>query len=232
MPRPQLLLCYHKVGPAGEHGRWLNVEPEGLARQVAFFVRRGWRFRTASEAHRREGGTVGFHFDDAYASALAHAPEIFAGGGTRATFFVVPAQIGGSSLWDGDRAAPLAGLDALREAKLAGHEIANHTMTHPRLGDLDEEAQSREIGEARRTLSELGLLRPEEGNSICYPWGSHDPATTPAALAAAGVSAGFSLAKRPPRPNDPLWALPRIAVAYSDSVAKLLYKIHIRPHLP
>ncbi len=232
MPRPQLLLCYHKVGPVGAEGRWLNVEPQRLAAHLAHFVRRGWGVRAASEAHRRERGTVGFHFDDAYASAVEAAPPVFARHGVPATFFVVPSQVGGSSVWDEGRAAPLAGLDALRRARDAGHEIANHTLTHPRLADLGIEAQTREIAEARESLLRLGLLDPELSPTVCYPWGGHDPATTPAALAAAGVAVGFSLAKRPARPEDPLWALPRLAVAYSDSIPKLLYKIHVRPRLP
>lgn len=230
MPRPQVLLCYHKVGPVGENGRWLNVEPETLAAHVRYFVRRGWPLRVASEAHRREAGTVGFHFDDAYVSALLHAPPIFVRFGGRATFFAVASQIGGASVWDGERAASLAGLDALRKARAAGHEIGNHTRTHPRLGDLGLEDQAREIVVGREALAGLGLL--DEGAAVCYPWGSHDVVTTPSALARAGVQVGFSLAKRPVAPTDPLWALPRIAVAYSDSVAKLLYKIHVRPHLP
>ncbi|RYG64907.1 polysaccharide deacetylase family protein, partial [bacterium] len=230
MPRPQLLLCYHKVGPVAQEGRWLNVDPGTLALHLEFFLRRGWGLRTASAAYRREPGTVQFHFDDAYASAVEAVPAVFARRAARATFFVVPTQIGGASVWDGDRAAPLADLESLRRAKEDGHEIANHTLTHPHLGRLSVEEQTREITEARRILLERDLLHPdgrESADAICYPWGDHDPVTTPAALTLAGAGVGFSLAKRPARPSDPDWAVPRIAVAYSDTVAGLLYKIHI-----
>lgn len=235
MPRPQLLLCYHKVGPVAQEGRWLNVEPGQLAQHLEFFLRRGWGFRTASAAYRREAGTVQFHFDDAYASAVETVPIVFTRRAARATFFVVPSQIGGASVWDGDRAAPLARLDNLRNAKDGGHEIANHTLTHPRLGELSPEEQAREIVEARRALRDRDLLhlgQSGEGDTVCYPWGSCDATTTPDALAAAGIRVGFSLAKRPARTDDPLWALPRLAVAYSDSVAGLLYKMYVRPQLP
>ena len=235
MPRPQLLLCYHKVGPVAEEGRWLNVDPGTLALHLEFFLRRNWAFRTASAAYRREAGTVQFHFDDAYASAVETVPVVFAGRSVRATFFVVPSQIGGTSVWDGDRAGKLADLDALHRAKEDGHEIANHTMTHPRLAELSVPDQVREIVEARRVLRERDLLhlgQREAADAVCYPYGSYDAATTPQALALAGGRVGFSLAKRPARPSDPDWAIPRIVVAYSDTVAGLLYKIHVRPRLP
>lgn len=227
MPRPQLLLCYHKVGPEAEEGRWLNVEPDRLRAHIRYFSRRGWGFRTASQATEREAGTVGFHFDDAYVSAVRSAPPIFAEFGVPATFWVVPPLVGGSSVWDGDRAGALADWTCLAELKRGGHEIGNHTMSHPRLSTLDATAQRDEIAGAREALEERGYA----SDTLCFPYGDHD-ATTLAVMRDLGLRAGFAVGKRPARESDDVLALPRIVVAYSDSVAGLLYKTYIRPKLP
>ena len=224
--RPQLLLCYHKVGPVAENGRWLNVEGATLAAHARHFTRRGWGFRTASQAPLRERGTIGFQFDDTYASALRHGREILDPFGITATFWVVPSLVGMTSVWDGDRAASLAGWDDLTSARDTGHEIGNHTLTHPHLPTLDPGAQMSEIFQARQLLGARGF----PGGTVCYPYGEYDAGTLGAMLRLR-CEAGFRLGKRPALPTDGLFQLPRIAVAYSDSVPKLLYKIWVRPRL-
>lgn len=227
MARPQLLLCYHKVGPAAEEGRWLNVEPDRLRAHVRYFLRRGWGFRTASHAHLREPGTVGFQFDDAYDSALRHTIPIFDDSHVPATFWVVPSLVGDHSRWDGQKAAPLANWDQLIDAQKAGHEIGNHTSSHPRLSSLDNVGQRDEIAGARAMLSERGVPT----DTLCFPYGDHN-GTTLFEMKDLGLKAGFTVAKRPAQASDDVLALPRIVVAYSDTVAGLLYKTYIRPHLP
>ena len=220
------ILCYHKVGPAAEEGRRLNIEPARLESHVRYFVRRGNPVRRAMElAGPWPDGVVCFTFDDAYESALRHATEVMERQGARGTFYAVVDKIGGSSDWDGSMARPLAALPLLLNAQAAGHEIGNHTLTHPHLDRLDLEAQEREVLEADRRLREAGIVP----GSFCYPYGDFDPHAE--SIVARQYQVGVALRKRHATPHDPKSSLSRIVVAYSDSLPMLMYRLHVRPLL-
>lgn len=59
----------------------------------------------------------------------------------------------------------------LRSLSQAGHEIASHTLTHPILTGLDDEALRHELSGSRRALEPI-TGRVVEG--FCYPNGDHD----------------------------------------------------------
>ncbi|MBX7135619.1 MAG: polysaccharide deacetylase family protein [Fimbriimonadaceae bacterium] len=222
------ILCYHKVGPVAEEGRRLNIEPSRLTEHAAFFVRRGFRTVLAGDlAGEWPDRAVCFTFDDAYVSTLTHGVEAMQRAGALGSIYAVAGLVGRASSWDTGNQRPLADWDLLLQAQEAGFEIGNHTMTHARLGDLDRTGQTEEIAAASNALSERGLTQ----RSFCLPYGSHNP-ETPLALQSAGVTVGLALSRRPALPTDNRLLLPRIVVAYGDTLPKLLYKIHIRPVLP
>jgi len=222
-----VILCYHKVGPQSEEGRWLNIEPLQLARHVQLFTRRNFEFVTATQLKSKEWGKwVAFTFDDAYTSAVSNAPALLEDVGGRGTFFAVPSLVGQSSSWDGELARPLAGWKALRELQASGHEIGNHTNTHPRLDSLSLTGQILEISEAQRRLLQEGI----ETESVCFPYGNFNKETL-SVIRECGMSVGLMLGKRVASSVDNRLCLPRVIVAYSDGVVKLLYKIYIRPLL-
>jgi peptidoglycan/xylan/chitin deacetylase (PgdA/CDA1 family) len=117
----------------------------------------------------------------------------------------------------------LAKWDALRSAQSAGHEIGNHTLTHPRLDGLGDADVEREIQGAHDRLIEEGL----HPRSVCYPYGAYDDRSLKAAENA-GYKVGMAVRAAP---GAPLLALPRVVVAYSDSLPLLLYKLKLRPLL-
>lgn len=222
------ILCYHKVGPIDEEGRFLNVEPSHLKAQAAFFHRRGYRFVRARElAGEWQHRSVCFTFDDAYESAVSQAVPILSDIGATATFYAVSNKVGGTSDWDGELARPLAGWDLLRWAMEHSFEIGNHTANHVRLDKVDEATARREVAQGLASLSQHGFGLA----SFCYPYGMHVEASR-AAVAAAGHPIAVSLGKRAATPNDDRLALPRITISYGDRLAGLLYKLHIRPKLP
>lgn len=222
------ILCYHKVGPIAQEGRRLNVEPATLNSHVRYFVRKGRRFaRTGDLESGVPGGCVCFTFDDAYISALVNGVEILRRHGVWGTLFAVPGMVGGESSWDAGEARPLAGWDALKAAQAEGMEIANHTMNHCDLTTLPMAQQAAEIEAAEDLLIQHGL----GGRSVCFPYGKFNSGTL-AAMDQEGCKVGLALGRRSARPGDDLRCLPRIVVGYSDSLAKLLYKIHLRPKLP
>ena len=222
------ILCYHKVGPVEVEGRALNVEPALLDAHVRFFRRRGCTFLRASDLDDPwPDRAVCLTFDDAYVSALTHGCEILYSHGVTATFFAVPSLVGGSSDWDGERARPLASWETLIQAQDLGFEIGNHTWSHPDLSTLALAEQQEQWTRADQSLREHGLVP----RSFCYPYGRMNPSSTEAARLA-GATVAVAIKKRRAKPDDDRLALPRIVIAYSDSIPKLLYKMHIRPLLP
>ena len=159
-------------------------------------------------------------------SAVTNAPSVLERHGFRGAFYVVPSLVGLSSTWDGDKARPLADWDSLLAVAARGHELGNHTLTHPRLDSLPQSEQHVEIEAASKVMHARGI----EVSSIAFPYGSFNSETL-SSMSTAGIEVGLALGKRPVG-TDPINCLPRIVVGYSDSVAKLLYKIYVRPKLP
>jgi peptidoglycan/xylan/chitin deacetylase (PgdA/CDA1 family) len=223
--RTCVILCYHKVGPLAEEGRRLNVEPARLRQHLRLFARRGYQFVKAQDLRspwpRR---TVCFTFDDAYASTLAFAPPILKEAGGVGCFYAVAGKVGQTSDWDGALARPLADWPALERAQSEGHEIGNHTLTHPHLRDLPASEQRAEITDAHRILTDHGI----ESRSFCFPYGSLGD---PELLGDTGYRIGLSLQKAIAQETDDPLRLPRIVVAFGDTIPLLLYKVHVRPRL-
>lgn len=221
------VLCYHKVGPISEVGRFLNIEPTRFRQHIEFFQRRGARFVLSRElpACRAEPNVVCLTFDDAYTSALTHGREVMLSAGVRGTFFAVAERIGRTSDWDEERAQPLAPLELLLEAQDQGFEIGNHTKRHPKLNELDPKSQAEEIMHAATALRAIGLVI----DSFAYPYGLSD--TSARNLVANSHHVGLALGKRLATSQDPLDSIPRFVVSYSDSIPKLVYKIWLRNRL-
>lgn len=224
---PLLAFCYHKVGTEAEEGRRLNIDPRRLASHVRFFQRRGYEFVKAGDLASRSSGRVAcFTFDDGFQSTLDHGVPVFSRLGAPMTIYAVSDRVGEASTWEGEQPRPLAPWDRLLEAQRAGHEIGNHTATHPRLASLSREEQFAEIRRCDEALRSHGL----EPGSFCYPYGSLNDESH-AVVKEAGYQVGMALGKRLPRLDDPLEAIPRIVVAFGDALPLLLYKLYVRPRL-
>ncbi|MBN9503178.1 MAG: polysaccharide deacetylase family protein [Armatimonadetes bacterium] len=222
-----IVLCYHKVGTEEKEGRRLNVHPRRLDSHVRFFLRRRYAFARGRDlAGGVTGRTVCFTFDDGFVSTLENGQPVFDRHGLPMTIYAVSDRVGETSLWEDELARPLATWERLKEAEDAGHEIGNHTATHPRLGLMSFEDQLAELVRCREALAAQGF----QPGSFCYPYGSLN-GDSRRAVREAGYSVGMALGKRAVRPGDPIEALPRIVMAYGDGLPLLIYKLSIRPHL-
>lgn len=112
-------------------------------------------------------GAVSFTFDDARLTQIDRGLDILARHGAQATFYVSPQNL----------EQRLAGW---REAARAGHEIGNHSLSHPCSGNFEfsrdnalEEMSlpdmERELDEASRRIEELLGVRPA---TFAYPCGN------------------------------------------------------------
>ena len=217
------VLCYHKIGPASEEGRRLNVEPARLEAHLRYFVRRKLPICRADSL---VDGGVCFTFDDAYASTLTHAIPIFDRYCEKATFYAVTDRVGKTSEWDAPQDRPLATWDDLLIAAKNGHEIGNHTQTHPHLDQLRLEDALAEIDGADAALRAQGL----DAASLCYPYGHHT-AELASVLRTRQYRSVMTLSKPVAgRMQEPL-AMPRTVVGYSDALPMLLYKLFVRPRM-
>jgi peptidoglycan/xylan/chitin deacetylase (PgdA/CDA1 family) len=195
MPTP-LILCYHAIG-----SHWtssLAVPEETLDRQLSLLRRRGYVGLTFAEAERRRLSetvperTVVVTFDDGFASVLLAAPVLEAAG-FPATVFVPTrfvdtgeplsfAQAHG--LADGAHTEALRPLswEELADLRDRDWEVGSHTVTHPRLTTLDDNALREELELSREAIQRrLGAC-----TTVAYPYGHAD-----ARVAAAAERAGY-----------------------------------------
>lgn len=221
------ILCYHQVGPESEYGRWLNVEPQQLTKQIGFFVRRGYKAVTGGELSDSWGPRqFCLTFDDGYEGTLTYGLDVMVKLGVTGSIYVVPEKVGLTSDWDEDRARPLADWEMLQKAQSLGFEIGNHTVDHCRLAQLKQSEQAAKLQSAQEILARKGL----QARSVCFPYGSYS-AVTEAAMRDSGQTLGLALGKQIAREDDPRWRLPRIPLSFRDSVPLMLYKVFIRPKL-
>ncbi len=222
-----LILCLHKVGPQGAEGRFLNMEPERLRRNIRFLKRRGLAFVQAKDLRGiLPERSVCLTFDDCYTSTMTHGVSVLRQEGVTASFYAVAGLVGKASEWDADRARPLADWAELRQAASEGFEIGSHTYSHAHLGELSLEDQIAEIRKGDLKMKEEGL----PPTSFCLPYGSQNE-HTPSAIKNCGHLVGLALGKRLATGADDRLLLPRVILAYSDGSAGLMYKAWVRPKL-
>jgi peptidoglycan/xylan/chitin deacetylase (PgdA/CDA1 family) len=99
--------------------------------------------------HRRdlEAPLAALTFDDGPSVWTEQILDLLAGSGARATFFVCGAAIGGREA-------------TLRRCIAEGHEVANHTHTHPELRQLDRAAVFAELDSASAAIESVIGTRP------------------------------------------------------------------------
>ena len=99
--------------------------------------------------HRREAGAplVALSFDDGPSLWTEQILDLLAVAGARATFFVCGAAIEGRE-------------GTVRRCVAEGHEIANHTHTHPELRELDRAAICAELESASAAIASVTGARP------------------------------------------------------------------------
>ena len=224
-----LVLCYHAVSESWDSE--LAVTPDQLERQVGLLIRRGYeptRFLDAVLAPR-SGRTLAITFDDAYRSVYELARPVLRGLGATASVYAPTEWIGserpmrwpGIDQWvgtpDEGELLPM-GWPELAELAEEGWEVGSHTLSHPRLTELDDERLAAEL-EGSRSACAAGLGRPCE--TIAYPYGDVDDRVV-AAAGAAGYRAGGALPHAPHAATALRW--PRVGIYRWDGPTRFRLK--------
>jgi peptidoglycan/xylan/chitin deacetylase (PgdA/CDA1 family) len=177
-PLPQALM-YHSISRTqGDDA--LCTSPERFENQMVYLKRRNMRGVSMKELLLAmnagdAGDLIGITFDDGYEDFLSAALPTLERLGFSATVFVVAGMLGKENTWD-HRGAPrrrlrLLEANGVREISERGIEVGSHTVTHPRLPDLDPDTLVHEVSDSRQILSKI-IGVPVEG--FCYPYGDLD----------------------------------------------------------
>ncbi len=219
------ILAYHEVSPEPHPGfRRYSVTVREFTRQMGWLAARGYQtidLDTLVRA-RTDGATlprrpVIITFDDGFQGCFDHAAPVLEAHGFTAVFYLVTGFVGGTSRWMLSELGVelrLMGWDAVRRLANAGFQCGVHTVTHPRLTQLEPERRRAELEDARRRLEDE-LDRPAV--HLAYPFGAYDAAVRASAgeagyLTACSTRPGLSGA------DDDLLALHRITIHGSDSM--------------
>ena len=212
------ILMYHNVGtpPVGARMQKLYVSTDNFDRQCWLLRRLGMRGVAMGEGLRalRTGGAQNLavlSFDDGYADNLTEAAPILRAYGFQATCYVVSGAVGGHNSWDAEQLAvakPLMDQSAIGQWLACGNEIGSHSVSHPRLTELDRASAMHEIADSRR---ELQRITGTPVDHFCYPYGDHDPLSMELVRNAGYVSA-VTTRRGPALPGSDPFRLPRISV--------------------
>jgi peptidoglycan/xylan/chitin deacetylase (PgdA/CDA1 family) len=221
--RLPLILCYHAVDSSWDSH--LSIAEELFAAHMDALRNRGYVGLTFAESERlRNAGalpdrSVVVTFDDGYATSLKRCKRLLDRVGFPATAFVVTSFVDsgepmcwpGVERWTTEAPDEMRSVDwpALRALVEDGWEVGSHTVDHPLLTEIDDEALERQLADSRRRIvDELGACE-----TIAYPYGVADERVAGAA-ARAGYVAGCTL--KPAHRVDDRYRRPRVGLFAHD----------------
>ena len=178
----------------------------------------------AAEAALQDGA-VAVSFDDGHEDFHRYALPVLESLDIPATMFVVAGKLGGTDDWmpAGNSRMPLMTAEQVRELPRRGISVGSHSLTHPRLPELDDTALGQELRESRERLSELAA---HPVDLLAYPYGLHDERVVRMARAAGYVGACSTRSGFNTSDVDPM-ALRRIDVYGTDSLRAFQHKLEL-----
>jgi peptidoglycan/xylan/chitin deacetylase (PgdA/CDA1 family) len=227
------ILFYHRVADDRDP---LAIAPRRFAAQMELLAASGYRVVDVAEAARllaadaQPDRVVGLSFDDGYRDVADHALPVLERLGFRATVFIATGVTDGTARFTWYRQQPplLDWSDIVALDRRSPFSFEAHTVSHPNLTALDEEAARREIAGSKAAL-EARLGRTVEG--FCYPAGLYGERER-ALVAGAGFRAATTCEPGANVPgSDPL-TLRRTAIDGTDRLIDLRAKLaggHDRP---
>ncbi len=166
----RLLIYYHGIR---------DCDVESFARQMAYLSEFCEVVRPSeiiSSDFDPEKTLIGITFDDAFSSAMDLAVPILREHELPAGFYVPTGNLGNAPSWEVSNEAAgnnerIITAEQVRELNGYGFEIGSHTVSHPKLPNLDDRQLTSELTDSK---SELEDIVGHEILTISYPNGKHD----------------------------------------------------------
>lgn len=177
LTRAPTILMYHGIARPGERPSRFVLPASSLRRQLSWLRRRRRPVLSLDDyvelRDRNElppPNAVILTFDDGYADNAELALPLLQELGLPATVYVISSAVGKANDWDTGVLAgrPVLSWEQLRELVDGGLGIGAHTVSHPRLNELEAAAAEHEIVASRDELErELGV----PVRHFAYPYG-------------------------------------------------------------
>lgn len=176
MNRKIPILLYHRVGERdGSFMDEYTVSPESFRLQMEWIHRHDWKPIALENVVGERISEAPEHvlvitFDDGFASNRVHAWPILDNYAFPSATFLVADRLGSRNLWDGPGRDQywLLSHEDLRGANSQLMSFHSHSLTHPDLPLLEQDAVRREIEESRKAISRYR----GSGSFFAYPFGA------------------------------------------------------------
>jgi peptidoglycan/xylan/chitin deacetylase (PgdA/CDA1 family) len=167
---------------------------------------------------------VAVTLDDGFADNYTDAFPVLRQFNIPATIFLATDTLGGENRWmtaNGYPGRPMLDWDQIDEMQAAGVGFGSHTLTHPRLSQLDRASAEREIRDSKQVLEDRLTTTVDH---FAYPHGDWDARTADLVREAGYTLACSTRSGFNRRDVDP-FLLRRIEVYGTDSAWRLLQKL-------
>jgi peptidoglycan/xylan/chitin deacetylase (PgdA/CDA1 family) len=185
--RPVLILAYHRVNPEVRDG--LSVSPSTLRQHLTTLLDRGLTNVVLEDVIGADPDSLpqrafAVTFDDGYRDNLVYAAPVLEDLGLRCTVYLVSSMIDSDIPFPWLKYGERGGFDDL-DLHMTTAQIekgmedglftyGSHTVSHPMLSDLDEDAARLEI---RSSKSDLEQRFGIDITTFCYPAGNFNDKT-------------------------------------------------------
>ena len=226
------ILMYHQITPRSIQAfHKYTISPRMFAAQMRWLALNGYRSITPDMLIDSRNGRIALPkrpviitFDDGFQDCADYAAPILQANGFTAMFYLVAGRMGKASDWliaERGVSLPLMDWPAARHLEAAGFQCGAHSLSHPRLADLDTQACRAELTQSRRMLED-GLGR--EVRHFAYPYGSYNGMVR-ALVSEAGYRSACSVRIGLSTSDDDLLSLHRVPVMGVDSLLDFICRI-------
>lgn len=214
------VLHYHRISDAPDS---LAVSPARFAQQMHHLAENGWTvLDLVGATEQLQAGTlpdraVALTFDDGYRDVVDNALPVLEAHGATATAFVVTGAADGTCTfpWYQEQPEMIAWADIVALDRCSGLRFEAHSLTHPDLRSLSDQAARAEIVGSKTELEQrLGRAV----SAFCYPVGLYGDRER-RLVREAGFRVAVSCEPGVNEPSSDLYALRRTQVEHHDSLA-------------
>jgi peptidoglycan/xylan/chitin deacetylase (PgdA/CDA1 family) len=201
-----IVLLYHSINRDIPQG----ISKKEFKNQLEFLRDHFDRFSTVNQLkkdNQYQVNEVFVTFDDGYLDNFRHAKPLLDEFNIPATFFISTKYLGGTFPASAED-IPMMNSDQIRKLSHAGHEIASHTVSHPKLPTLSDQEIKKELSKSQERLKKI---TSDPITSFAYPSGQYDERIIEI-LKDSHYERAFTTQEKIVDSDDSIWELPRVSI--------------------